>query len=79
MKRFSIKLITRHGSIIEKFVDAECVADIRKTQQKEFPGCKLTEVKLIKVDPANIIIFSEGDQVEISPKVLFEHGFNSRK
>jgi len=79
MKRFHIKLITRHGSIIEKFVDAETVSDIRKAQQIEFPGCRVTEIKLIKVDPSNIIIFVEGDQVEVSPKVLFEHGSSSRK
>jgi hypothetical protein len=70
---FYVRIITRTGSIIEKTVSTQSARSASDIFKKEYPGCKVVDVRLLKKNPKNIVIFTEGDQVEVDPKVLFQH------
>ena len=73
MKTFKATIITQYGSIVEKQFDAECVLQASQQLKKENPGCIIRQINLVKNDNSNIVVFMDGDQVEISPKALWRH------
>lgn len=73
MQTYIVKYTNRVGRKEQEVVNANSITEAGIEIKKKYTDCVLTDILLVPQNPKNIVIFSQGDQIEVDPSTIYQH------